>query len=101
MCWKGEFPNFLRSPSFLKSLRPQQTLFYIEKMLQICLCDPLHKVQVAQGLWPVCRQEDFMVTEAAGDCSSCGQYSQSIEGLSIGGAVQSLTKSHLALKMGL
>lgn len=101
MCWKGEFPNFLRSPSFLKSLRPQQTLFYIEKMLQICLCDPLHKVQVAQGLWPVCRQEDFMVTEAAGDCSSCGQYSQSTEGLSIGGAVQSLTKSHLALKMGL
>lgn len=48
MCWKREFPNFLRSPSFPKSLGFQQTLFCTEKMLQTCLCDPLHEVQVAQ-----------------------------------------------------
>lgn len=34
-----------------------------------------------------------------GDCSSCRQYCQSMVGLSIGGAVLSLTKSHLPLRM--
>lgn len=97
MCWKREFPNFLRSPSYPKSLGLRQTLFCIEKMLQMCLCDPLHEVQVAQDCG-LCAGTRFH-----GSWSSCWlfQSSQSIVGLSIGGVVQILTKSHLALKMAL
>lgn len=42
-----------------------------------------------------------MVTSVLGDCPGCEQYSQSSTGLWVGGNIQRLTRSHLALKVGL